>query len=654
MAVDEIHPEPPRPHPSGEPTPLPDSPGPIEIALKALNTGAPPDSLAAGLLVTLRGLIDEQRRLINVQIAGERMGVGLKVLTAVVGLVFALALGSMAWSASQERGLVIEPFSVPPDFAQRGVTGQVVASRLLDRLSEMGEQTNSARAASTYANNWNGDIKVQIPQAGVSVGELRRYLVQWLGRQTTVGGELYRTPQGLTLAARTGTAAATAHSGASEAELDRMIQAAAESVYATTQPYRYAVYLRRNGDADSLRRSGEVLQTLTRSGDDVDRMWAYHALAGLLAAEGDFHGAIRATDAALTIAPRFYYPRLIRAAALDSLGHGEAVLREWRDAASSLRSDGSRYVNAWGLARNGPGIAAHVAAATGDYQSALPDYRKAMALDLDRYFFSTIDAQLRLHEVGAVREHLALIEQAPPEAEPRVKAMKAAELAIVAAAISFEREDWTNAHRLASGIDPTHLPPGFKAAIGLQAAPLAAIALAKSGDLPGAQRLIATTPRDCYRCVWTRGAVTAIAGDARGSDRWFAEAVRQGPSLPFAHAEWGRAKLARGDVDGAIAEFTKANETGPRWADPLKFWGDALVRKGDHAAAIRKYSDAAERAPRWGALHLAWGLALRRAGNEAGAQEKFTAALQMDLTTSDRARARAESTGLGAPPVIAN
>ncbi len=640
MAVDKIQPELLQPHRPSDPTPLPDSPDPIEIALKAVNAGAPSDSPAALLLVKHGGLIDEQRRLISVQIAGERMGVALKVLTGLVGLVIALALGSMVWSASQERGLVIEPFSVPPDFAQRGVTGQVIASRLLDRLSEMGEQTVSSRAASTYANNWNGDIKVQIPQTGVSVGELRRYLVAWLGRQTTIGGELYRTPQGLTLAARTGTAAATAQAGASESDLDRMIQAAAESVYATTQPYRYAVYLRRNGDAESRRRAKEVLLGLTRSGDDVERMWAYNGLFVELSDEGDLRGAIRAAGAALAIAPTFFLARSNRAWILESLGHDEAALHDWSDADRDTRSDGPLYVGVYGLARSGPGNAADAAAARADFQSALPHYRKAMEVAPDQYLLWTIDAQLGLHEVGGVRETLALIEQAPPEAEPRVKAMKAAEFSIIAAAISFEREDWVNAHRLASGIDPTHLPPGWKAAWSLQAAPIAATALAKSGDVNSAQRLIATTPRDCYRCVWTRGAVAAIAGDARGSDRWFAEAVRQGPSLPFAHAEWGRARLARGDVDGAIAEFTKAHKKGPRWADPLKFWGDALARKGDHAAAIRKYSDAAERAPRWGALHLAWGQALAKMDRDDEAQARYRAAARMDLSASDRSLAQ--------------
>ena len=647
MAVDETQPERLGPHPSREPSPLPDSPDPIEIALRAVNAGAPPDGPAAMLLLKQGGLIDEQRHLtgvqrhlVNAQIAGERMGVALKVLTVAVGLIVALAFGSMIWTASQERGLVIEPFSVPPDFAQRGVTGQVIASRLLDRLSEMGEKTVSSRPASTYANNWNGDIKVQIPQTGVSVGELRRTLVEWLGRQTSIGGELYRTPTGLTLAARTGTAAAVAHAGASEAELDRMIQGAAESVYATTQPYRYAIYLRRNGDAKSLRKAMQVLEGLTRTADEVDRIWAYNGLSVALNDEGDFRGAIRAAEAALAIAPRFAIASGNRADYLRMLGLQEAALHASRDSDRSMRSDGSRYFSAYGLARNGPGGAAEVAAALGDFQSALLDNHKVMATSPGDFYGAVIRTRLGLHQPGEVREILAQVQQAPPEAAPRVKAMMAAELAILAASVAFEREDWPRVHRLASGIRTTHLPTGWQVAWGLQATPLAAIALARSGDSAGAQRLIATTPLGCYRCVVGRGVVAALAGDARASERWFADAVRQGPSLPFAHADWGRARLARGDIDGAIAMFGKAHAKGPRWADPLKYWGDALVRKGDAAQAMRKYQMAADRAPRWGALHLAWGRALGDAGRHPEARARYRAAAGMDLSASDRSEAQ--------------
>ena len=65
--------------------------------------------------------------------------------------------------------------------------------------------------------------------------------------------------------------------------------------------------------------------------------------------------------------------------------------------------------------------------------------------------------------------------------------------------------------------------------------------------------------------------------------RWFAEAVRQAPSSPFAYTEWGQTLLGKGVVDGAIAKLTLAHAKGPRFADPLELWKAmrlGLVGKG--------------------------------------------------------------------------
>ncbi|MFY8139092.1 MAG: hypothetical protein ACOVMO_00115, partial [Caulobacter sp.] len=167
--------------------------------------------------------------------------------------------------------------------------------------------------------------------------------------------------------------------------------------------------------------------------------------------------------------------------------------------------------------------------------------------------------------------------------------------------------------------------------------PQLAYARARTGDLAGAQALIAATPLDCYLCVRERARIAELAGDRAAADRWSAEARRQGPSLPFAFAERGQMLMARGDVDGAIDFYEQAVERGPRWADPQKYWGDALAARGDEAGAIRKYRAAADRAPRWGALHLAWGRALEAQGRRDQAREKYAEAARMDLSAADRA-----------------
>ena len=76
--------------------------------------------------------------------------------------------------AAQADGLRVEPFSVPPDLAANGLTGQVVAARLIDRLSELQSQTNTGRPPRyAYSVRW-GDktIKLEIPETGVSLEDM--------------------------------------------------------------------------------------------------------------------------------------------------------------------------------------------------------------------------------------------------------------------------------------------------------------------------------------------------------------------------------------------------------------------------------------------------------------------------------------------------
>ena len=624
-----------RPHDEGPAVSRkPDSPNPVEIAMAALNDGAPEDGPAGVLL-------RRHTHLIDAQIASERMGFALKLLTALLGLAIAMALASMVWSASQERGLVIEPFSVPPDFAERGVTGQVVASRLLDRLSLMGDQTQSVRAPSTYANNWNGDIKVQIPQTGISVGELRRVLVEWLGRQTRIGGEIYRTPEGLVLAARTGTAAASVHVGESEADLPAMVQAAAEAVYADTQPYRYAIYVSRQGAPDDKARSRQLLEALARTGDKDDRMWAHSGLSVSYRMEGDFRRAVLAANDALAIEPAFPTAYMNRSSALSLMGQDELSLQDALRTIEALEGAGGRFVAGEGRESLLETAITEVAYFRQDHAGAIASYTRVPDEALGMYL---LDARVRLHDTT---DNATMLEQAMHDMPPVAPydAMFASDLVSLAARYASARGDWVGAHGLLTGFDETLLPPGMRAVRRVAADPLAARAAARAGNMQVARALVEGMPAGCYECTWTRGFVAAVAGEHAASDRAFAEAVREGPSLPAAHAHWGKAKLARGDTAGAIDQFRLAHRKGPAWADPLKAWGDALMHQGDAKGALRRYTEAAERAPRWGALHIAWGEALQQSGDETAAREKFLLASMLGMSPADGQRVRALLSG---------
>ncbi|MGA9794994.1 MAG: hypothetical protein WBQ17_05590, partial [Rhizomicrobium sp.] len=157
-------------------------------------------------------------------------------VAAIVLGILALLTGAV-WSAAHEKGLVIEAFSVPPDMAARGLTGQAVAAQLQDKLTAMQVATVSARPAASYSNNWGNDIKVEIPNTGVSIGEFYRYLVSAFGHQTHITGEVFRAANGISITARASGDGGATVSGA-ETNLDALLQQAAENIYARTQPYR--------------------------------------------------------------------------------------------------------------------------------------------------------------------------------------------------------------------------------------------------------------------------------------------------------------------------------------------------------------------------------------------------------------------------------
>lgn len=172
--------------------------------------------------------------------------------------------------------------------------------------------------------------------------------------------------------------------------------------------------------------------------------------------------------------------------------------------------------------------------------------------------------------------------------------------------------------------------------------PWLALAEARTGDLAGSRRLAVMGPLDCYLCVRVRAQVAEAAGDHADADRWFAEAVRQAPSLPFAHLEWGEAKLARGDGAGAIAELSKAHAGSPRFADATEALGEALAASGDTRGSEAKYAEANSITPKWGRLHLKWGEALGKLGRAERARAEFRIAATLDLSGSDRAELAAQ------------
>jgi Tfp pilus assembly protein PilF len=596
---------------------------------------------ADGYLRDQRHHLHEQLKQIHLDIFEKWLGVALRLATLFVGIGAATGVCLMVWDAAHSNGLLIEPFSVPPDMAQKGLTGQVIASQVQDRLTEMQAATLSFRPTRSYANNWGNDIKVEIPETGVSIGEFRRFLRDWLGHDTHITGEVWHSDSGLAISARTSGERGATFSG-TPSDLDGLVQKAAEHVYDQTQPYRYANYLRGLSRTEEARAR---FQRLTSSGSAEERGWAWQGLATL---PGPAGSSDRETAAALRKAVAAYPDYTLAHTSLGgaeaNMGHAEAALGQMRIVTNLLGRSTIPDVDPAYLGTARASWPLRGLSLSGDFAETVRLARSGLDLpdqagqhELMRLFILVALGQQ--HDGGAAREFLPLL---PPStalttagrrAVNRLRMEAAAEnwpavLALAAPTIATVEE--TSKHFIGGVAFDRH------DVLVIQIYPSVALAKARLGDLAGAEAAIAPTPADCYDCLRIRGLIAAAARQWDRADWWFARAVHDGPSIPFAYADRGTSLLARGKPDEAIAQFKLANMRGPHFADPLEGWGEALMAKNQSHRALAKFAEAEKYAPNWARLHLKWGQALAYAGKHDEARAHFARAATLDLTPSEK------------------
>lgn len=617
---------------------LPNTPDPIEIAMGQVNAGSGREVAAA--------LLADQRRLITAQIAQlGRQRVRDLAIAVFIALVIA-GVAAFVWSAARAEGVVVQPFAMPPDLERRGLTGPVAAAQLLDKLTAMQAETRSARAASTYADNWGEDIKVEVPYAGVSFGELRRVLRESLGSQTRLSGEVIRLGDDrLALTMRTGGAAARVEGSA--ADIDRLMSDGARAIYKATQPYRYAMWLGESPGTEAEIRT--VLVELSRSSDLNERLWGFHGLS-LMASSPEERSAYHAR--ALKLKPDFIPVLGNLPFAARARGHEEDAYRMEQRAVAAYKAGQSDY-DPRRAARYELTSRAFMAASKGDLAGAARLEQEAIALPSDKtndllgpYFAATRWALAR--DFAAARRVLADAGLLDPTTRAEIereygRQPSLAVLHVLAtgdAALELRELERERAVLTADlGRSEVGTPARSEMQRNLTALNLPfALAYARSGAAEKANAAAAATPIDHDGALRARGLAAAAAGNVQESEDWFRKTVARTPSLPAGHAVWAEARLMRGDLAGAIEQARIAHDKGPRWADPLRIWGQALLRQGDARAAAARFELAAERAPQWGALYLDWAHALWRDGRFDEARSKLAAARKRALSTADRAR----------------
>jgi tetratricopeptide (TPR) repeat protein len=577
--------------------------------------------------------IHEQLKQIHLDIFEKWLGVLLRMATLIVGIAAAAGAGLMIWDASRSNGLLIEPFSVPPALSAQGITGQVMAAKLLDHLVAMQVQTTSNRAAKTYGNSWDATgIKLDIPETGISLAEIGRFLRDTLGSDTHVTGEVIATASELRLTARASFNGSDTVSG-SPNELNALTERLAESIYRLTQPFRYAVFLiNHNREKEAV----PILAVLARKGSVEDRPWAYGVLATAVRDPEGVQASLRMASQAMELEPQFVNAQSTIGRVRIELSQPEKAVQVETQILGFLTGDGRHLMRA------------DIIPLWQDLTQSEIDVEKGAFLDAARRrakvaeagvagkwgtYALLAEAELGAHDLAAARTAVS-----EPGVYPGLSKGSDA-LYKIWARLLIDREaaDFPallDHARAIAALAVEH--PGLRSLLPTMITPWTAYARARTGDMSGAEAEIASTPTDCYDCLLVRAAIAELKHEPARADTWLSRAALSAPSIPFAYEEWGRRLIARGQPDAAITKFRLALRKGPHFADPLEGWGEALMAKNQSHLALAKFAEAEKYAPNWGRLHLKWGEALAFSGKPADAKAQFTRAVALDLTPSEK------------------
>jgi tetratricopeptide (TPR) repeat protein len=522
----------------------------------------------------------------NVRRFGLRLRVGFQLFLVLAATVIGIGVAVMIHDAVTSRRVIIEPFHAPPGLAARGIDGTVVASGLLDQLSHLQDATRSSFAARNLTSAWTNDIRLSVPETGISISEVSRLLRDRFGHDVRIDGDLIETPNGgLALTVRGNGVPPKTFDG-SATELEKLTVEAAEYVYSKSQPARWAAYL---ATEERYEEAIAFCRTAVASANPAERPGILNSWAiAIQNTGGSNREALTLYRAAVKLQPDYWvaHTNIMNSLMVD--GDEEGAWRAGEDMRKAAggrpgRAPENSYLNwdylTWNL---NPWLDATVAnveanAGVGTYVNIAGPI--------------IADIQARLHDPEAAELAIKTTKEDPHD--PTIAAMThfvrgrlAAEAGDLAGAASeMEAHGKSYADPAVSSNNPGYncwIAPAEEAA----GHPDKADALLKT----------AGTFVDCYRF---RADILDGRGDRMGAQKAYAEAVALAPDLPAAYYSWGVALAKHGDLSGAEARLKDANQRGPHWADPLKVWGDVLVKQGKAKEALAKYDEAIKYAPNW-------------------------------------------------------
>jgi tetratricopeptide (TPR) repeat protein len=534
----------------------------------------------------------------------DRLKAGTQLFIVLAATVICLGAVTMLCDAFTSHSVVVEGFKAPSTLAGRGVTGDVVASDVLDGLQKLQIATRGTQKSLNTRGAWTSDIKIEVPETGVSIGEVDRLLHKRFGHDVHIDGDLTQTDTGgLALTVRGDDVPASTFTGAA-GDLDKLTTQAAEYIYGWSQPIQYAVYLAAAG------RDKEALAFLpgayARTDDDADRArlansWgnAYVDLDQPAPAAEKY----RLTMSLAQLRSRYWWTAWSNLIQVVNASRGEEF--GWRASTAFLKAAAAAPKPQQPELRL-------MSAAAGDTWDLPLDLAGNLAdLSLHSGGAGTVidgpiiaDGYTLMHDPVLAARYIAASNPDDPTA-------KAESFALQAYA-ALDQGDPTGAVAAMEAYKTLWLanPP---LQIGNADEPcFLGLAYGLAGRMTDAEAAFKLVTLPWSRCYAFHGEVLAHAGDLVGAQRMWAEGVRLLPDLPNVYLARGRWEMKRGDLKAAGSDLSAASAKAPHYADPWKAWGDLLAREGRWKEAASKYDEALKSAPAWAELHQARDAAERR------------------------------------------
>jgi tetratricopeptide (TPR) repeat protein len=586
-----------------EPAPhIPDSNVAVEIAMEALDE-------QNGDVDVARDLLLRQSRLVTWQIRTEQLRFATKVAIALVAAVAAIIASLMVVAALRSHEVIVQAFETPPSLASKGINGKVIASGLQDALADIQEATRTTAAQRHISNEWTGDINVEVPQTGISIGEIDRMLRERLGRNTYVGGDLVQSPDGkLSLTVRAASIAARAFSGPPD-KLPDLERQAAEYVYGRAEPRLFATYLNQN---ERYQDTADFVSKVYPDVTDEQRPSLANSWGNALSSLNHNSEALEKYQLAVQLDPyRWSTWGNIVGVGMQTYGEGYAYAQAVKmrqaivEAPADKKPRPADQVNINLLFQEWTDTVREQlldAAASGG-GTATTTNKTVIA-----------EAEMRRHDWGLANRYISTADKSDPTTEPTqmfVNGYREIDEGRPANAVPFFKKLDEAMHQ-SSDVTFSFMDGScwLALAYGLSGQPALADAVFKR-----AGRWVT--------CYSFQADVLGAQGRQAEANAAYARAAALVPGMPFAYARWARTLLKRGDLRAAAMRFDQARQRGPRWAEPYEGLGEVFLRLGRWSDADREFTRASEFAPHWSKLNRSWAIALAQLGKSGDAQNKL-------------------------------